>query len=270
MFFQTYHGEIEKQESLAGSSIQESVRQNLSEGVDDEDAIRNLFALSDEAVPSLIKFLSDPDKERRAGAARGLAYIGNQRGMQALRVAVNGEKDNETKSAMSYFLAGGLVEAASKSDLDFLRSSAEKARLANDDKSAFPAVSAALALAMMGRTDSLAILRRVAKADVISSEEIAKAVRWLESKSKALPPSLGPAASDEELIKKVVLQGTFFAEKGQDETTATQLTFNRQRNKVLVSVEVHQSPRSARGYDLVLAKENGVWRVVGIWFAWIT
>jgi hypothetical protein len=83
MFSQTYQGGIKKQESLPSDSIQERVRQNLGEDVDEEDGIRELFALGDEAVPFLTKFLSDPGRARRAGAARGLAFIGNQQGMRA-------------------------------------------------------------------------------------------------------------------------------------------------------------------------------------------
>ncbi len=270
MFSQAYQGGIEKQENLPGDSIQEKVRRNLAEGLDDEDGITQLFALGDEAVPSLIKFLSDTSKDRRAGAARGLAYIGNQQGMQALRNAVKAERDKETKSAMTCFLAGGLVETKSGSDLEFLRSSAERARFAaEDDERAFTAVCAALALGMMGGSDSLAVLRKVARADLIGSEEIGKAIRWMENKSNPRQATTGPSLSEEELIKKTVLDGTFFAQEERNRTSVEELTFNPQRNKALVSLEIYRSPKSARGYDLVLAKENGTWRVAGIWFAWI-
>ncbi|HVH70395.1 MAG TPA: hypothetical protein VNB49_04705 [Candidatus Dormibacteraeota bacterium] len=66
-----------------------------------------------------------------------------------------------------------------------------------------------------------------------------------------------------------MLDNTFFAENERDRTSVDSLTFNQARNKVLVSLEIYLSPKSARGYDLVLAKVNGVWRVMGIWFAWV-
>src|SRR5437016_6131196 len=75
-FSQPYQNEIEKQKDLTRDSIQAKVRRSLGDALEDEDAIRELFTLGDQAVPSLIKFLSDPDREKRAGAARGLAYIG--------------------------------------------------------------------------------------------------------------------------------------------------------------------------------------------------
>jgi hypothetical protein len=88
-FSQTPQSGIEKQKNLRRHSIQERVRRNVGKALEDEDAIRRLFTMGDEAVPSLIKFLSDADKEKRAGAARGLAYIENQHGMQALRTLLH-------------------------------------------------------------------------------------------------------------------------------------------------------------------------------------
>jgi HEAT repeat protein len=270
MFSQTHQSGIGKQKNLPRHSIQERVRRDLGEASEDEDAVRELFALGDEAVPSLIKFLSDTGNDRRAGAARGLAYIGNQQGMQALRNAVRTERDKETKSTMSCFLAGGLVETKSESDLDFLRSTVERVQfVADDDETAFSAVCAALALGMRGGSDSLAVLRKVAKVDVIGVEEIGKAIQWMESKSAPRQAPAGQSLSEEELIKKMVLDGTFFAQVERSRTSVEELTFNRQRNKALVSLEIYLGPKSARGYDLVLAKESDVWRVVGIWFAWV-
>ncbi len=265
IFFQGNQAEIEQQKSQPGDSIQETVRRNLSEDVDEEDGARNLFLLGDEAVPALIKFLSDSDKAIRASAARGIAYIGNQRGMQALRTAVKAERDTETKSAISCFLAGRLVETKSESDLHFLRSAVEGAHFSDDDEKDFSAFCAALALGMMGRSDSLPILRKAAG----DSEEIGKAILWMENKSASRQATTGPAASDEELIKRLVLDHTFFAARERDKTSVENVAFNRARTKVLVSLEIYLNPKFARGYDLVLAKEGRAWRVVGIWFAWV-
>ncbi len=266
---QTHQSGIEKQKNFPRHSVQERVRRNLAEGLDDEDGIKQLFTMGDEAVPSLIKFLSDAGKDRRAGAARGLAYIGNQQGMQALRNAVTFEKDEETKAEMSCFLAGGLVQTKSENDLDFLRSSVEKARFADDDEEV-PAFCAVLALGMRGTSDSLAILRKIPKEYLIDSDEIRKAIQWMENESTPGRVTVGRSSSEEEQIKKTVLDGTFFALEERDETSVTQLTFSPRRNKALVSLDIWGSSKSAaRGYHLVLAKESGVWRVVGIWFAWV-
>src|SRR6266478_2908707 len=266
MFAQTQQSGIEKLKNLRRHSIQDRVRRNVRNALEDEDAIKELFTLGERAVPSLIKFLSDSDKERRAGAARGLAYIENQQGIQALRNAVTSEKDEETKAEMSCFLAGGLVQTKSKDDLDFLRSSVQKARFADDDEEELPAFCAVLALGMNGGGDSLAILRKIPKDYQI--DEIRKAIQWMETKSAPRQMHPEQSLSDEGLIKKTVLEGTFFAKDERSNTSFEKLTFNSQRNKALVSVEIYLGPKSARGYDLILVKQNGVWRVVGIWFAW--
>jgi len=269
-FFQTSTSPIEKDAKPPSDSIQEKVHRALAnDALEDEDAIRELFLLGDEAVLPLIRFLHDPNEERRAGAARGLAYIGNQQGIQALRIASKTERDKETKSAIACFLAGGLVDTKSEHDLNYLRTSVERARFVDDDDKEFPAFCAALALAMRGRKDSLPLLQKVAKADVLDSDEIEKSILWIQNKSASGQVNTGPASNDEELIKRFVLDGTFFAEKQRDKTSVEQITFNSARNRVLVSVEIYLSRRDARGYDVVLAKESGVWRVVGIWFAWV-
>ncbi len=256
-------------ESQPRTSIQQSPQPDLSKDLeDDEDGPKKLFIFGEEAVPPLIGFLSDPDKAKRVSAARALAYIGNEQGIAALRNALKSEADKEAKSAMSSFLAGGLVGTTSQGDLDFLRSSIETARFGNDeDESALPAISAALTLGMMGRKDSIELLRKVAKEDTFGSEEIGKALCWIENKS--VTPRATTSLTDDETVKSIVLDGTFFAEQERDKTSVTELTFNRGRNKVLVGLEIYLNPKSARGYDLILAKRNGEWRIVGIWFAWI-
>lgn len=259
-----------KSVSPSQESVQQKVARNLAEDADDEESITDLFALGDEAVPSLIKFLTDPDQGKRAVAARGLAYIGSEQGIQAVRTATGAEKNKEAQAAMSCFLAGALVQSQSESDLDFLKSLVEGARFTDDDdESDFPASCAALTLGMMGRRDSLPVLRKVAGAELFDSEEVEKAILWIENKSALDPARVGLASDDQESIKRFVLDKTFFAERERDKTSADQLTFNRARNRVLVSVEIYLGPKSARGYHVELAKENSVWRIVGIWFAWI-
>lgn len=268
MFSQIDEAGIQEQGNPAGRSIEEQVRRNLTDALDDEGSVKELFLLGDQAVPSLIKFLSDPDKEIRAGAARGLGYIGNPQGMQALRVASRTEKNKEAKGVISCFLAGALVDSRSESDVLFLKETIEGARFTDDDDQDFPAFCAALALGMMGRSDSLPILRKAAGADDLDSEEIGKAILWME-KSSSGQGVTEPASNDEAALKELVLNRTLFAEKERDKTSVEQVTFNRARNRALVSLEIYLNPKSARGYDLVLAKESGSWRVVGIWFAWV-
>lgn len=254
-----FEAEAREQKDRSYNSMPNSLQRKVAKDLeDDENGARQLFLLGGESVSPLIEFLSDPDEGRRVAAARGLAYIGAPQGMQALRNAIRAEKDEETRSVISCFLAGGLVKTESEPDLNFLRNS-----VASRD---FPGFCAALALGMRGGNDSLSLLRKVAKAN--GPEEVEEAIRWMEEK-KSIPKRATPKAweRDEELIKKIVLDGTFFAEEERDNTSVEELTFNRARSRALVTLEINRG-KYAQGYDLVLAKESGVWRVVGVWFVW--
>ena len=264
MLSESIASKTRKQEGLPhAGAMQQVVLNELNKDLEYDDGAKQLFALGDETVPTLIKYLSDIDKEKRASAAKALAYIGNRQGMQALRNAVKSERDKAAQSMMSFFLAGGLVGTTSESDLNFLRNS-----VSTNDESGAPALSAALTLGMMERSDSLGLLRKVENDDAIGVEEIGKAIRWIEKKS--IPQTqVQTSLSEDELIKTIVLDRTFFAEEERDKTSVTELTFNSKRNKVLVSLEIYNGPKSARGYDLVLSKTNREWKVEGIWFAWV-
>jgi hypothetical protein len=65
------------------------------------------------------------------------------------------------------------------------------------------------------------------------------------------------------LVKSIVLDGTFFEEGERDATSVTEVTFNRERNRVWVSLEIYKGPKSARGYNLVLSKRNASGRSSG-------
>ena len=84
---------------------------------------------------------------------------------------------------MTYFLAGSLVQTNSRADLDFLKgclSLAKSRKGSGNDAAAFPAISAALALGIMGKNDAAQALRDVADSGIAGYEEIAKAARWIQ------------------------------------------------------------------------------------------
>ncbi len=267
------HNDTTLTESPAGVSLERTVRQNLARSEEDRDAIRELFIIGNEAIPSLVKFLHSSNGEVRVKAARGLAYIGNEHGMKALRAAVASEHDNETKSNLAYFLTGGLVQAVSPSDQEYLRRSIERAAAVNDpalsDYAAAPAVNAALALAITGEDDVLPALRQFEQLGLTDSDEIAKAIRWIENKPGTEPTVIEAAANEKEIVQKIVLTQTFFAEKSGDETGVDALTFDPAGTRVLVSIGISGNGYS-RGYDLVLAKSSETWKITGVWFTWIT
>src|SRR5947207_14280452 len=107
MLLGAFRVETGQQKSPPHRSIQDSIQRNLAQDLDDdEDGARQLFLLGDEAVSPLIRFLSGPNKEKRASAAKALAYIGNAGEMRTLRTACQCVRDEEGKAVMSCVIAG--------------------------------------------------------------------------------------------------------------------------------------------------------------------
>jgi hypothetical protein len=269
---------VKKQRTTQSGSVPRAVKEFLAQSDEDETAVSKLFLIGDEAVPSLVKSLRSPDKDIKRHAARGLAYIGNEQGVAALRSAIVSETDVETKSAFYYFLAGGLVQTKSRRDVDLLTRFVSKAIAAKEDADDIenaPAITSALALAMRGRTEALPTLRMAAKLDLVGSEEVSKAVDWLESDAAAeaqtrTAESGKPLKLDDKAqVEETILRNTFFAEAKGDEVSLSLVQFNSTKTKVLVSLEIGSGPRDHRSYDLVLTKEDSKWRVNGIWLSGI-
>lgn len=259
------------QETFLTDASPDSIRRNLARSEEDQDAIRELFVIGDEAVPPLVNALRDPDADLRTRAARGLVYIGDERGIKALESAMASEKDIEARSAMSYVYGGGLVPATDREfleDLILIKKAVAARDPWNDDEIA-PAFNAALALAATGRSDALPALREFKQLQLTNADEIAKAMRWIENRNAILPAHEESMASEEEQIRRFVLTDTFFGQSDGDETSVECLTFNRRRTKVLVSLRI-TGRQCVRGYDLVLAKPGNTWNVMGIWFTWLT
>jgi hypothetical protein len=260
--------EASQQQAHTPSDIQEKVRNYLAHPNDD-GPLKTLFTAGDAAVRPLIDLLSDPSIETRGMSARALAYLGNPEGLEALRDAVQAERDQETKIAMSCFLAGALVDPNSPRDIQFLKTLLGNVRFDDPDADEIPAYCAALALGMIGGRDSLALLRKAAGPNPVDTDELGKAIHWIESSAASKPAGDDGMLSDEDLIRKTVVEGTFFAQAERTDTSVSEPIFNASRERALVSVEVYKGPKSARGYDLALAKKRGEWRVVGIWIAWL-
>jgi hypothetical protein len=271
-------GEVMKGRTVQSSSVTSSVRELVSQGDENDTAVSKLFMIGDEGIPSLIELLRSPDKDIKRNAAKALAYIGNHQGLAALRSAIGSEADVETKSAFYYFLAGGLVRAKSKADVDLLASFVREASASKDSADVVenaPAVTSALALAMRGTTDALPTLRMFVKLGLVGSEEVSEAVVWIESNATAKAQARASESNkvmkldDRAQVEETILHNTFFAESKRDQVSFPLVQFNSSETKVLVSLELSPGAREHRSYDLVLSKEDGKWSVTGIWFSGI-
>jgi hypothetical protein len=254
------------QERSGSGAPQDRVQQLLSDGQDEEVAATLIFELGAGAVADLTKALQDGHHVERASQA--LAYLGGPEERKVVRKAIGSEEDGEKKSLMSSFLAGALVEPASREEWDFLQSCIKSYKEEDDGAS----INAALALGTNASQKALRLLQTARPLDEeqIPDNEIAKAVRWIKQKSSTRPTASTGAQSDSVQIRRTVLQNAFYAEGERKYLSLEKIVFTKEKTRALVSVEIYHGPKNARGYDLVLQKNNiGTWKIVGVWFSWI-
>lgn len=242
----------------------------LDRQVEDDEVSRAIFQSDKSAVPALVTGLQRGESVTRA--ARGLAYVGGPDERKILLRAIKTEKDSSKRSELSSLLAGSLVEPTSKEEWDFL----EKCFRGYKEKineEAFVPFSAALALGTNGSQFALQLLERAAAIGGPSNKEndsakvVADAIRWIKHHpiDKRTPPETGSDTAD---ITKIVLQNAFYSDQTVSQSSIQGIVFNEDRRRALVTVDVNQGSKDAHGYDIVLQKNAGTWRIVGIWFTW--
>ncbi|HTW59162.1 MAG TPA: hypothetical protein VMD99_13605 [Terriglobales bacterium] len=254
----------------ASQSSGRRVQQLLSDDqIEDVEAVRRIFELGGEAVPALVSALREgTDVER---ASRAFVYVGGPEERKILRELVATEKNPEKKWVMAGFLAGALVEPVSREEWNFLQSCVEGY---NDQAQGYASFSAALALGINASPRALQLLQSVASAGQKSGsendtvEESEQATRWANRRSalKVSTPNENQAVSD--VIKQTILRDAFFAVGGAKKVSFGEISFTENRTRVLVSLEVPARNGNPQGYDVLLQRRAGVWKIVGAWFAW--
>jgi|SRR5271169_2661107 len=250
-------------------STSQRVQKLLSDQqIDDSDAIRLIFKEDANAVPTLLAALRKGKNVERASWA--LANLGGPRDHEVLRSLIAAEKDEEKKWIMSSFLAGALVEPFSDEEWHFL----ETCLRGYKDES-LASYSATLALGVNASPRALHLLQAVVPTDQSFAsdnetvQEVRQAIRWIEQRSsvsrEATPAETG---SDSEQIKHIVLENAFYAVGKPEAPSVDDIIFTREKNRALVSVEVYVSPRDVQGYDIVLERRSGKWKITGVWYTW--
>ncbi len=247
----------------------ERVQRLLSDQhIDDSDAIRLIFREDESAVPVLLTALRERKNMERASWA--LASLGGPKEREVLRNMIAVEKDQEKKWLMSSFLAGALVEPASKEEWYFLEACLKWYR---DEDKALASFSSALALGVNASPEALRLLESVVPSsqsltpDNDTVQEAKQAIRWIKHRSSLGTASAG-SESDSEQIKHVVLGNAFYAEGEREHFSVEDIVFTREKGRALVSVEVYRSPKDAHGYNIVLERRSGAWKIVGVWASW--
>ena len=245
------------------------VQQLLSDDrTEDAEAVRRIFELGNEAVPALVSVLREGTNVERA--SRALAYLGGPEERKVLREVIATQKDPEKKWVMAGFLAGALVEPASVEEWGFLESCVNGFK---EEAKGFASFSAVLALGINASSQALRLLQSVGSLGQGSSsendtvEEAGQAIRWVNQRSLS-KTSTSEKGSDSDQIKRTVLRGAFFAGGKSENVSFEEIAFTKDRTRALVSLEVRGGNGNPHGYDVVLQRESGMWRITGAWFSW--
>lgn len=257
----------------SGSEITRSadgVEQLLSdEHIEDGEAVQRIFEVGSDAIPELIVALQKGTNVERA--SRALVYLGGPEERKALRGLIGTEKDPEKKWVMAGFLAGALVEPASREDWDFLRSCVAGYK---DEAKNYATLSAVIALGINASPKTLDLLQSVAAApqrrgsENDNVEEARQAIRWIKQRSLVKTSGSNEKGSDSEQIKQTILQSVFLVAGEVKKVSFDEVTFADDRTRALVSLKVPASNGNPQGYDIVLRKESGVWKIIGAWYIW--
>jgi hypothetical protein len=246
----------------------DSVEQLLADQrIEDGEAVQRIFELGSEAIPKLIAALQKRTNVERS--SRALVYLGGHDERQVLRGLIATEKDPEKKWVMAGFLAGALVEPASREDWDFLRSCVAGYR---DETKNYASLSAVIALGINASPKALDLLQSVGSAPQSSEndnvEEARQAIRWIKQRSLAKISISNEEGSDSEQIKQTILQGVFLVAGEVKKVSFDEVSFTENRTRALVSLKVPASNGNPQGYDIVLRKESGGWKIIGAWYTW--
>jgi hypothetical protein len=249
----------------------EAVQHLLSDQqMDDSDAIKLIFQQGVNALPILLTSLQEGKNIERASLA--LASLGGAKEREIFLGVIAEQKDHEKKKLMSSFLAGALVEPSSEDEWHFLETCLTEYK---DESKVFTSFSAALALGINGSPRALHLLQTVVSTNQSSPpdndtvQEVKEAINWIKQRSaKRESPNPTTTGSDSEQIRQIVLDHVFFAKRERERSSVEDIVFTRDKSRALVSVEIYRGSKDARGYDIVLERNPGMWRIVGAWAIW--
>jgi len=249
---------------------EQSIQQLLSDNrTDDTESATRIFRLGGGAVPTLVGALQKRTNVERASLA--LLYLGGPEERKLVRQFIRTEKDPEKKWVIASFLAGALVEPASADEWSFLESCVKGYK---DEAQGFASFSAVLALGTNASPKALQLLQSIGPSAQGSEsknetlEEAGRAIRWINDRSSSKAPTSVDNGSDSDQIKRTILNGTFFAATESKNLSFEEITFTEDGGRALVSLDVRGSNKDPHGYQIVLRKDSGAWKITGVWFSW--
>jgi len=243
----------------------------------------------EEAVAALTDLLKSKNSDTRHRAAGALSYIGGRAAVDALRAAWNSDHDIRFKTAAVIAMAS----TGSESDLKFLRRSLKGEHFGSEWA---PIMEAAHALGALRDRASIPKLERTATKTrgSFASSAAEDALRWIAKGSW----DVSDGGIDEPVtavlrhgLPSLERDARFFdadrglvwvLEKGRWSTLPNskeskdlpklrlETHVSPDDRRALVGVGVLRGPLDGEGYDFVLRRVNGQWRVQAVIFVWVS
>jgi hypothetical protein len=257
-------------DSVLESSRLEVQKLLSDEEIEDSDAIRLIFKKGGSALPTILASLREGRNVERASEA--LAYLGGPAERKVLRTVIASQKDDERKWIMSSFLAGALVEPTSEEDWIFLGKCLGGYK--NDDQS-IASFSAALALGVNASPRALRLLETAVRPDERTNPEndtvaeAMEAIGWIKQRGPRRSSGSAETDSDSDRFKDIVTENAFFVPADRTLTSFGKIEFTDENRRALVPVEIYRGPKNAQGYNVVLQKGPGGWKIMGVWMSWV-
>jgi hypothetical protein len=264
-----------------------------SDDVFEEDRIASTaFLLEQKAIPILEKALSLPDEEKAYLAGRALAVIGGEQAIAVLRKKCEETKNNWIKSLLCFALAS----RGKPEDVKYLIDSLQGEHIGDEGA---PILSAAYSLGVLKAEQARGPLQQtVEKNSGFASEAARTALQWMDQKPWQTPQAVSAEGKDGGILTLFRFgiprsdEADVFIERNtqriwqrrerswsyhngpapQKETPS--IWFNVRISpdgaRAFCSVGLLFGPLNGSGYDFVLRKVEGEWRVVGVALTWVS
>jgi hypothetical protein len=251
--------------------------------------------VANSGIPIFEKALNSDDEEKRYTAAYFLALIANEKAHDTLLSEYNRTGDMNIKSLLCFVMAA----TGTPKDVKFLMDSLEGEQIGNDWQSI---ESAALSLGVLKRKEAETALKNCAERgghETIGGDAAECALKWMERQPTA--PQETSAPEREQIILAMFRSGiprtdwsNNFYERDKNlrwsfangiwrydpvvSNFATKslpaINFDvyvtADDSDALVAVGMTFGPMNGKGYNYRLRKQNGSWKVIGIFSTWIS
>lgn len=257
--------------------------------------ILQAFDMGETALPLLKDFLIKSNNENKTyWATHSIATIGGKKAIDIIRGAYKKTKSSLLKS----FLCFTLASTGSKEDIEFLIQALQGEHIGDEWP---PIQQAAYSLGVLRAKKARSELEHTAKKKpgTFASDAASDALKWIDGDMWETPQIENTIESDEVILAMIrfgiprLSESTTFYEKtskrvwkrkektwsyeAQQELstdTLPSISFSvhiaPDRVRAICSVGLHFGPLNGSGYEFIMKKIDGAWKVVGVMQTWIS